>query len=103
MFPSIPPIQFEPVKDYRHFWHWIEDTGYYGLCKFADDGKFIGYVKSIMEKITQNYVVLSGAYGRDYGNKRAIVTNFFSSSTHSELIVKYLEEKNPSIPISTLV
>ena len=29
-----------------------------------------------MEKITQNYVVLSGAYGRDYGNKRAIVTDF---------------------------
>ena len=24
----------------------IVDTGYYGLCKFADDGKFIGYVKS---------------------------------------------------------
>lgn len=23
----------------------IVDTGYYGLCKFADDGKFIGYVK----------------------------------------------------------
>lgn len=34
---------------------------------------------------------------------RATVTSFFSSSTHSELIVKYLEEKNPSIPISTLV
>lgn len=25
MLQSIPPIQFEPVKDYRHFWHWIED------------------------------------------------------------------------------
>lgn len=23
----------------------IVDTGYYGLCKFADDGKFIGYAK----------------------------------------------------------
>ena len=23
----------------------IVDTGYYGVCKFADDGKFIGYAK----------------------------------------------------------
>ena len=29
-----------------------------------------------MEKITQNYIVLSGAYGRDYGNKRTIIADF---------------------------
>ena len=29
-----------------------------------------------MEKITQNYVVLSGAYGLDYGNKRTIIADF---------------------------